>query len=100
MINTRAKEAIKLKCFDCAYDANGGGKRLISECERTSCPIWAHRPNGKMDKSVVWEYKGFDLENEKDVRGEWVSRQPTKEEQAKMDAQKEKGLALAGNKEV
>jgi hypothetical protein len=67
----------------------------ITECLDTKCPLWGLRPSAKLDKSLAWEYVGFDKTHPRDIRGEWISSQPTEEEKQLMEKRKEIGAMNA-----
>lgn len=67
------KNAIKMKCYDCCYDSEGGGKSNIRDCKDYSCSLWAYRPMARLDKYKAYKYVDFNLDNKSDIRGKWIA---------------------------
>ena len=41
------KDAVRAKCYDCAYDPDSGAGPALTQiraCEVRMCPLWPHRP--------------------------------------------------------
>jgi len=81
------KKAIRQKCIDCAYDEYAGGMKNITACCDLSCPLWAFRPLGKLNKAKAYLFKQDS--DAKMLRGEWTEEEMTPDEKKKYLKRKE-----------
>lgn len=94
--NLTMKQAIKVKCYDCAFDPADGGKNNIATCADRQCALWAFRPyQSKQDANLVWNEIDFPPVN--DRCGEWSEQDLTDEQKAVLSRMRAGGAQAAKN---
>lgn len=81
---TSAKQSIRNMCYSLCHDDS---RAVITNCTILTCPIWAHRPHGKLNDLSAYEYK----------EGKWVEDDMTDEEMEKVIRRKEQGKQISNN---